>query len=216
MVAKRSSSIGNTNEDEGQNETKSDCGEKFRAMLKCVERSSAIPACNHDINLFLACERAVFESALRAPPPSLPTSKVWGTPTRQEGLRSGDVEGKTTAKDADGNLVRSASIGKFGPEDTLSKQHGSSQGAPKQPFSPLPLFMSPQSLLEYARRAVEKQSQACVQLMDVMTQPAYPQRVAGFCSRIAQDAYLSSTLVANKLVSFVRTSEEPRSDNQQQ
>lgn len=44
----------------------SDCGEKFRAMLKCVERTGDISACSHKINMFLACERAVFRSALHS------------------------------------------------------------------------------------------------------------------------------------------------------
>lgn len=41
------------------------CGNKFRAMLRCVERSGAAAACTDKVNDFLACERHVFQQAMR-------------------------------------------------------------------------------------------------------------------------------------------------------
>lgn len=57
------------------------CGEKFRAMLKCVERSGDISACNVMINRFLACERAVFQSALRSNSHQSSTPSSHGLPS---------------------------------------------------------------------------------------------------------------------------------------
>lgn len=59
------------------------CGHKFRTMLKCVERTGDVSACTHQINTFLACERAVFRTALRTDPRRVSSAPFTSQPHSQ-------------------------------------------------------------------------------------------------------------------------------------
>lgn len=51
------------------------CGDKFRAMLRCVEQRASSTACAAQVSDFLACERAVLRAARASSSPSSPVPR---------------------------------------------------------------------------------------------------------------------------------------------
>lgn len=194
--------------------TGSDCGDKFREMLKCVERGAAIPPCTHLVNKFLACERAVFQSALNAQPPR--TSRSAQSRTLPN---SGDIHRQDYSNDKNELSSTAPPGGSVGTERGTVPQkcvddrrgNGIENGKPssQQPASEWLIYPS-QSTLDFVQHVIEKQSQACVTLVHVVSQPDYTHRLPSFCKRIAQDIHLSFSLVVQKLMIIARPDGGPK------
>lgn len=197
-----------------ENATGSDCGEKFRAMLRCVERDAAIPPCTHAINVFLACERAVFRSALNAQPPHKSNSGQSNGPLSARGTARGTRDFPHGVEESESVAPSSGTVGSDARPLTRKSPRDHAQDElpkhyPRQPASDWLHFPS-RSMLEFVQRAVEKQAGACVKLIQVTAQPDYPQRLTSFCKRIAQDIHLSFSLVAQKVVTIVRSERDSK------
>lgn len=194
--------------------TGSDCGDKFREMLKCIERGAAIPPCTHLVNKFLACERAVFQLALNRQPPRTSSSDQSRTVPN-----SGDIHGQDYSNNDDelsstapsGGSVETGRGPVFQKCIADRRENDIENGKPSSPQPPSEWLVYPsQSTLDFVQRAIEKQSHACITLVQVVSQPDYTQRLPSFCKRIAQDIHLSFSLVAQKLMITVRPDGDPK------
>lgn len=199
----------------GENPTGLDCGDKFRAMLKCIERDAAIPPCTHLVNIFLACEHAVFRSALNAQPPQA-SGSVQSKKIQTRDISNGQTDYSNARDESLSTTPSDKSIENNAGTDSQNSVNDLSESEvvnglppPQRPTSEW-LLLPSQSTLDFVQRAVEKQAHACTKLVHVAAKPDYPQKLTSFCKRIAEDVHLSFSLVAQKVVTIVRSDRDPK------